>query len=302
MLEPTDDQDMFRWLLQMEGCPYCGASIRSADSSCAACQRSLLLIYRPEQRSSLILSLVGVWGCGAGGAALIVVGAVAQQAGLLPREQPREQSFPFAAIAHLLGLPWNDTPVVAAPPPPWFIPALLIITLICALMACGCWLRRPWALYLGLGLSMIPLLVGIVAAVTLHGSIAIAPLITGILVSALLILVHSAATAQLRGEPRRIQMTPSASSAVGLFQDGRICQQQGMTYLAARHWARALGKDSSNPTYMYALALALVRLGRRESARLMVERALRIAPAHAELQALLAELTPAQPTTNPASS
>jgi len=168
---------------------------------------------------------------------------------------------------------------------------MIIIALICASMAWGCWLRRPWALYLGLGLSIIPLLAGIRTALFLQGLPALAPLIAGILGSALLILAHSAASPQLRGEPRRIVTTPAAGSAPGLFQAGRMCQQQGMTYLAARYWARALGKDPSNPTYSHALALVLIRLGMHKRARVFVERALRIVPHDSELQALLSELT-----------
>lgn len=291
MPNPTDDQDTIGWLLQTEGCPYCGAATGVDDRRCPGCQRALLLISRPEQRSTLIVSLAGLWACGAGIAALIVVGTVAQRAGLLPREQPQEQSSTLKTIAGLLGIPWNDAPLAAAPPPPWFLPMMLVIVLICAAMAWGCWLRRPWALYLGLGLSLLPVLAGIGAAFSLRGLPALSPLIAGVLGSAVLILAHSAATTQLRGEPRRIPSTAVASSAPGLFQAGRIAQQQGMTYLAARHWARALGKDPANPTYLYALALALVRLGLRARARRLVERALQIAPADQELQTLLSELT-----------
>lgn len=291
MLQPADDQDTLTWLLQTEGCPYCGASISNTDRQCSTCQRSFLLISRPEQRSTLIVSLAGLWGCAAGAAALNLLGAAAQRAGLLPREQPQEQSSTLKAIAGLLGIAWNDAPVAAAPQPLWFIPTMIVVALICAIMTWGCWLRRPWALYLGLGLSLLPVLAGIGAAFSLQGMPALAPLIAGVLASALMILAHSAATPQLRGEPRRIATTAPASSAPGLFQAGRIAQQQGMTYLAARHWARAIGKDPANPTYLYALALALARLGMRERARRMVERAVHIAPTDPELKALLSELT-----------
>jgi tetratricopeptide (TPR) repeat protein len=194
------------------------------------------------------------------------------------------------SLAWVLGIEALDEPVKAAPPLAWLVPATLAGALLCAGMAWGCAVRRAWVLYAGLALGAVPLLVGLAAALGTRGAQALLALAAGLAGTALITLLHMAVAGELRGELRQISSAPAATSAAGLFEAGRGCYRRGLIFLAARHWARASAKDSSNPTYLHALALALAQLGLRERARAIIQRALELAPGHPELSELSEQL------------
>jgi hypothetical protein len=177
------------------------------------------------------------------------------------------------SLARILGVAALDAPIQSPAPPAWFLPAMLALLLVAAAMAGGMLARTPWAWYAGLGLSGVPAVAGLATALRLRGMPALAPLIGGILVSAVLVLAHLACRADMLGIRRPITHETGLTSAIGLFRAGIAELEVGHTYLGARHLARALGSDPGNPQVLHALAVALEQLGLPERAQRMRERA-----------------------------
>ena len=121
----SEPSDTFTWLLtRAEACPACGAGLSPAAPGCNACGRSLLVRYRPPQRSNTAKALAGAWLLGGMGALLALIGTLAQVLGIT------EQTNSDLVLRTLL---IGST----------------LAGLLCAAMTWACLQRRPGALYVG---------------------------------------------------------------------------------------------------------------------------------------------------------
>lgn len=279
------EQDTFTWLLATsDGCPACGRPVNIDAPHCSSCGKGLTVLVRPEARSTAVMSLAGLWGIIAAGAALLAIGATLEAIGMVPRETSTEQSQILRSLARLAGIQSFDQPVTTAPTPTWFLPVMLGLVVGGGTMAGVTWARRPFALYAGIGVALLLAAAGIAVGLRLRGMPALAPVISGLLLASFLILSYLSATPQFLGERRPIGRTPHSSSALGLYREGEAAYQAGLFFLAAQHWARALGKNPGDPALMHALGLALARLGQRERALAQLERAIQVAPHDARIR------------------
>jgi tetratricopeptide (TPR) repeat protein len=286
--------DTYTWLLTAaDPCPACGAQVSPGDVRCAACGRELTALYRPPSRSSAVVTLASLWGIGAAAALLMAIGSVLQERGLLSAQPGADDGGPVlrgvARAVELLGAPALDAPVVTPETPAWLAPALAVAALLAGALAWLCWARRPAGLYGGLAASLGLALAGVGAGVV-WGWAGVLVMAACLAAGAALGLGHLGAARELLGERRRIVATSSATSAAGLFREGRAQYEAGLTFLAARSWARALGKDPANPVYLHALGLALARLGEYERARGTLERAAALAPGDERIGAALEQV------------
>lgn len=279
------ERDTFEWLLTTDGCPYCGSELPSTAERCSACQRPVFLLVRSGLATTLFQSLGLIWVLGAVQAVVLAAGAWLQLAGLLPIPQPAPLHPSIQALAQFLKIRWSSRVVVAEPPPDWFVPTMVMIALLAGSLAWGTFKRQRWSLLVGVLLSLLPVLLGLGAALFFQGAPGLVAFSLGVVFSIALVFLHVVALTQGRTERQVIGMDTAARSAIGLFQAGRAAQQAGMTYLAARYWARAISKDPTNPAYLHALALALAQLGAPTRGLSLVERALMRAPNDPELQA-----------------
>ncbi len=264
---PPPELDTITWLLTTEGCAYCGDPEAVLAGKCPGCGRSQLLLVRPQQRSMALSSLIGLWTLGAAVAALLAIGAWLQLSGRMPLQSAPSNSQIMRSLAKIVGVEALDTPIKAVPPPAWFLPSMIMLFLLAAIMAWSMAARQAWAFYVGLILSATPALLGIVITLQLRGFPALAALIGGILISTLFALLQLATSKHMLGEHRRINSAPPANSATSLYRAGIEQIRQGMLYLGARQMARVLGKEPSNSDALQVLALALEQLGLPERAQ-----------------------------------
>lgn len=258
---PPGEPDTYIWLLTtLDGCPACGATIAPDAPACGACGRSLLVTVRPAERSQTVFTLAGAWAIGACGGALALLGSALRLTGALPGA--------------------NNSPRLWLP----LTLGTLALAVFATLMAWGCWTRRPFALYCGIALAALLGITGIGAGLIVRGLLALILVIVGVLAASALILMHLAAAREFLGERRRQGFATRATSAIGLYQEGRACYEAGLWFMAAQRWARAIGKDPGNPTYMHALGLVLARLGHYDRALGQIERALQAAPGNARIR------------------
>ena len=254
------ERDTYTWLLTLQdACPTCGAPLGPEAPGCAACGRSLLILVRPPQRSLATTTLIGMWVFGMLGATLALIGTLSQLLGVTQRA--------------------NSAAVLR-----WLLFGSAGGAIFSAIMAWGCWSRRPFALYLGIALSALLGVAGVAAGLLLKGAPALALVAVGLLAAIGLILTHIATAHEFRGEWRRQAFAPRATSGKGLYLEGHEYYQAGLHFLAAQRWARALGKEPSNAAYMHALALALAQLGHQDRALGQIERALRADPGNPEIR------------------
>lgn len=260
----SEPSDTFTWLLtRAEACPACGAGLSPAAPGCNACGRSLLVRYRPPQRSNTAKALAGAWLLGGMGALLALIGTLAQVLGIT------EQTNSDLVLRTLL---IGST----------------LAGLLCAAMTWACLQRRPGALYVGIGLAALLGAVGFAGGLLLRGPLGLG-LATGCVLGALaLTLMHLGVMREFRGDLRRQSYPISGASARGLARQGREYLIAGLPFAAAQCWARALGKEPGNAEFLHALGLALARLGEHKRAAAQIERALTIEPGNAEFQRSLA--------------
>lgn len=260
----SEPSDTFTWLLtRAEACPACGAGLPPAAPGCAACGRSLLVRYRPPQRSNTAKALAGAWLIGCMGALLALVGALAQALGMV-----KQTNSDLVLRTLLIGS--------------------TLAGLFCAAMAWACLERRAGALYVGMALAALLGAGGFVGGLLLRGPLGLG-LATGCVLGALaLVVMQLGALREFRGELRRQSFPVGATSARGLARQGREYLIAGLPFAAAQCWARALGKEPGNAEYMHALGLALARLGEHGRAAAQIERALAIDPGNAEFGRSLA--------------
>lgn len=260
----SEPSDTFTWLLtRADACPACGAELPPTAPGCGACGRSLLVLYRPPQRSNTAKALAGAWLIGGMGALLALIGTLAQVLGLT-----KQTNSDLILRALLVGS--------------------TLAGLFCAAMTWACLERRPGALYVGMGLAAALGAGGFAAGLLLRGPLGLG-LATGCVFGALaLVLMHLSVMREFRGELRRLSYASGGASARGLARQGREHLIAGLPFAAAQCWARALGKEPGNAEYLHALGLALARLGEHRRAAAQIERALAIDPGNAEYQRSLA--------------
>lgn len=260
----SEPSDTFTWLLtRAEACPACGASQAPAAPGCGACGRSLLVRYRPPQRSNTAKALAGAWLLGGMGALLALIGTLAQVLGVT-----KQTNSDLVLRTLLIGS--------------------TLAGLFCAAMTWACLERRPGALYVGIALAALLGAAGFVGGLLLRGPLGLG-LATGCVFGALaLVVMHLSVMREFRGELRRQSHPVGGGSARGMARQGREYLIAGLPFAAAQCWARALGKEPGNAEYLHALGLALARLGEHDRAAAQIERALAIDPGNAEFGRSLA--------------
>jgi tetratricopeptide (TPR) repeat protein len=67
------------------------------------------------------------------------------------------------------------------------------------------------------------------------------------------------------------------------YNNGVAYKNRGMWYMATREWEEAVARMPRDINYLRALGLAYAQIGRYEPAREMLDRALKLAPNHAQL-------------------
>jgi tetratricopeptide (TPR) repeat protein len=218
-----------------------------------------MVIVRPEQRSRTTVALIGAWGIGMAGAALALIGVGMQLAGITPQTNSRQMLLWIAGSSTALGS-------------------------FATLMAWGCWGRRVFALYSGIALSLLFGLAGIGAGLYFSDQLGLIVVIVSLLSTCALLLMHLAVAREFTGERRRATFPSSTTSAIGFYQEGRAYYQSGLLFLAAQRWARALGKDPANATYLHSLGLVLAKLGYYDRALSQIERALQSEPDNQQIR------------------
>jgi hypothetical protein len=252
--------DTYTWLLtHPPACPACGAAHAPDAPGCGACGRSFMALVRPARRSPATMTLVGLWWFGLLGAVLAIVGTGAQILGLTEQ---------------------TNNPTVLR----WLVAGSLLAGLVSTLMAWGLYARQIAALYVGMLIAVLAGTAGVVAAFLIKGLLGLLLASGGLLTAIVLLMTHVVVLPEFRGELRRQTFETSATSALGLYQEGRAAYQSGLRFLAAQRWARAIGKEPGNVAYVHALGLVLAQLGHRERALGQLERALRLAPSHPEIR------------------
>jgi hypothetical protein len=258
--DPVGEPDTYTWLLTTpDGCPACGARLAAEALVCHACGRSFAVIVRPAQRSRTTVALIGAWGIGVAGAALALFGVGMQLAGITPRTNTRQVLLWIAGVSLVLGS-------------------------FTTLMAWGCWGRRVFALYSGIALSLLFGLAGIGAGLYFSDQLGLIVVIISLLSTSALLLMHLAVAREFIGERRRAVFPTSTTSAIGFYREGREYYESGLLFLAAQRWARALGKDPANATYLHALGLVLAQLGHYNRAIGQIERAMRSEPDNTQIR------------------
>jgi tetratricopeptide (TPR) repeat protein len=261
--------------------------------------------YRPIRRSAAVTTLASLWGIAAAAGLLMTAGVLFQARGAVTPPQPAQGGQIWASLARVVGVAALDAPVAAPPPPAWLAPALVALALGAIAQACLCWARRPAALYAGVGAVALLATGGAVAGVASARAAATigaageraAPLLAvgvtlaAVVAGAALALAYLGAARELMGKRRRVRPEAEGTSAPSLFRAGRALYEDGLTFAAARAWARALGRDPSNPDYLHALGLALTRMGERERAAAVLARALEADPSDARIRAAYERVT-----------
>jgi hypothetical protein len=255
-----ESPDTYTWLLtHPPACPACGAAHAPDTPACGACGRSFMVLVRPERRSPATMTLVGLWWFGVLGAVLALVGTGAQILGLTEQ---------------------TNSPVTLR----WLVASSLMIGLVSTVMAWSLYARQIAALYVGILIALLVGAAGVVAAFLIRGLLGLLLATSGLLAAVVLLMTHAVALPEFRGELRRQAFETSATSALGLYQEGRAAYQSGLRFLAAQRWARAIGKEPGNAVYVHALGLVLAQLGHHQRALGQLERALRLAPDHPEIR------------------
>jgi tetratricopeptide (TPR) repeat protein len=245
----------------------------------------LIAVYRPAKRSAGVVTVASVWGIVAVVALLTAIGSLAQERGLLQNAPAQNDPQILRSLARILDIESFDEPVEAPPPPPWLAPSLVLMSAGAGMTAWLCWARRPPPLYAGLAAAGLFLAGGLVVGVTLKGgALGLAAVGAGVLMAAVVALLHLAAASEFLGERRPLDLRILATSAPGLYTEGRAHYAEGLVFQAARTWVRAVGRDPSNPTYLHVLGLALARLGKRDQALAALERAAAFAPGDPAIQ------------------
>jgi tetratricopeptide (TPR) repeat protein len=252
--------DTYTWLLtRLDGCPACGATIAADAIDCGACGRSLVTLVRPTNRSVTAFSLAGAWVFGLAGSILALIGTLAQVLGVTARTNS-----PRVLSGLLIGT--------------------VALAIFSGVMIWGCVERRPFALYIGIALATLLGAAGVVAGLVLGGTLSLILVIVSVLVASALILMHVSVAREFHGERRRQVFEVVATSAMGLYKEGREYYDAGLHFLAAQRWARAVGKDPTNASYLHSLGLVLAQLGHYERALGQIESAMRSAPDNAEIR------------------
>jgi tetratricopeptide (TPR) repeat protein len=269
-------------------CPYCGAPTTERQRSCTQCRRSLLVQLPPAEKPSRWLGwLAGTWNASA---VTLVLGALAYVATAL-----------LAYQAARFGGP-QERPDAAIPLGPITVGTVLLVLAGVTLSIARGLRRRQLAAYyatviavpLALVLATFALLRGLPgatlvdAAVPAESATLLAVGLTALLVTLLVLLITAAllggmAYRDFFGPMERFRAVVTAADPITNYNNGVAYKDRGMWYMATREWERAVARAPRDINYLRALGLAYAQLGRFEPARATIERALQVAPGHAQL-------------------
>jgi len=218
-----------------------------------------MTLVRPKDRSVTAFSLAGAWVFGLAGSILALIGALAQVLGVTTRTNS-----PQVLRGLLIGT--------------------VALAIFSGVMAWGCVERRPFALYIGIALATLLGAAGVVAGLVLGRTLSLILVIVSVLAASTLILMHISVAREFHGEWRRQVFEVGATSGKGLYKEGREYYDAGLHFLAAQRWARAIGKEPANASYLHSLGLVLAQLGHYDRALGQIESAMRSAPDNAEIR------------------
>lgn len=254
MPQQAEEIDTYTWLLTAhDTCPACGALAPANVLVCASCGLRLVVTVRPPTRSVTAFTLTGAWTIVAMGALMALFGAIMEVIGVTPAA---------------------NSPEVLR----WLIISSVTLALFGMFMTWACVKRRPFALYVGIALTLLLGIAGVGGGLLIAGPLSLSLVIISVLFASALILMHISVVREFIGEQRRLDFAPQATSAIGLYNEGREHYAAGRRFLAAQRWARAIGKDPSNAVYLHALGLVLAQLGHHKRALGQLERAMQAAP------------------------
>jgi tetratricopeptide (TPR) repeat protein len=282
--EPLDEG---RASLGESPCPFCGAPTTAHQQSCTQCRRSLMIqIPPPDQPSRWLGVLGGMWR--ACGALVVVLGVLffaatvlTYQTARFPEggEQRPDAPFPFGLLtigAALLFAGLGLTRTIAGlrqrALPAYYAVVVLVPTLLVLVV---------FALTRSLAEGMLaaapefvrPLLVSIATALL----VGLAALLGGTAIFGAL------AYRDFFGPMVRFNGVVQAADPVTHYNNGVAYKNRGMWYMAAREWERAVTATPRDINYLRALGLAYARIRHFDQARATLDRALGLAPGHAQI-------------------
>ncbi|HWQ15417.1 MAG TPA: tetratricopeptide repeat protein [Roseiflexaceae bacterium] len=271
-------------------CPYCGAPTAERQRSCTQCRRSLLVQTPPPERPSRWLgALAGT--ATAAGMTLLLCGVTFLAAALLAYQAAR---FGGPAGQEQVDAPFPLGMVTAA--------AVLLALGGGALSLARALRQRALPAYYAL-VGIVPLglvLAGFALLRAPHAAmIAASPVdeatagalnvaLGGLLGLLALLLLAAGALAALAyrdffGPLERFHAVVRKADPTTHYNNGVAYKNRGMWYMATREWEEAVARAPRDINYLRALGLAYAQIGRYEPAREMLDRALALAPNHAQL-------------------
>ncbi|NCC30620.1 MAG: tetratricopeptide repeat protein [Chloroflexia bacterium] len=260
-----------------EPCPFCGATTRLTDHACSSCNTNLMIRERPEARRSLALHLlIAMYSVNT----LLVVGQavltilsiliIVLQASLAERELPVINTIPMVA-------------------------RLLFTTLTVGIMI-GLWRKRAWAYLLhtiGAGLVIASIL-GMLVSPNMSFMSDVLPLlglahaeVAGSLGGLGFIMTLVALTIISYGDffGRRVRMTTTGlMTSSDAYNLGLLYRDNGMWFMAAHAWERAVMQSPRDPQVRRALGLAYAQIKLYDAAIDILKTAIALDPENKQVR------------------
>ncbi|PDV99045.1 tetratricopeptide repeat protein [Candidatus Chloroploca asiatica] len=267
-----------------EPCPFCGATTRLADRACPSCNTNLMIRERPETRRSVALNLlIALYSMNT----LLVVGQVVLTI------------FSILIIVLQASLAERELPVINTIP---MVARFLFTALTLGIMI-GLWRKRAWAYLLhmvGTGLVIASIL-GMLVSPNMRFMSDVLPLlglaraeVAGSFGGLSFIVALVALTLISYGDffGRRVRMTTAGlMTSSDAYNLGLLYRDNGMWFMAAHAWERAVMQSPRDPQVRRALGLAYAQIKLYDAAIDILKTAIALDPENKQVREDLALVT-----------